>query len=358
MREVMIKIYHDRKHLALSLADLDSIVKAMGSFLNGAVAIVALFLLQIVFASGSFSDVAVSVGTTLFALSFIFADSARNVFNSFVFLFGRHSFDVGDRIELQGYDPMYVVSMTLTQTTFRVWDGRVLTIANHLLYGMNMVNIRRAGPMMEALFLHVNIDTPWELLEELERRYRLFLKDNPKDYEEAKSAFWVRDIDVSDGNTLKVGMITMQTTNHQNGEHVPRRHKLIKFAHQACRDLGIVYWRPRQRGAVLDSGPSHDIAQEEPTYKLGDFDKAEATKAAAKNSPASETAPVRLPSRPGTLKSILRPNQSVGLQNDVAAASTMAVGATRNRQGSPLRLSSSAEDLVEPQTVKSVLSSV
>jgi hypothetical protein len=43
--------------------------------------------------------------------------------------------------------------MTLTQTTFRVWDGRVLTIANHLLYGMDMVNIRRAGPMMDPLFL-------------------------------------------------------------------------------------------------------------------------------------------------------------------------------------------------------------
>jgi hypothetical protein len=26
----------------------------------------------------------------------------------------------------------------------------------------------------------VTIDTPWELLEELERRYRVFLKDNPK----------------------------------------------------------------------------------------------------------------------------------------------------------------------------------
>ena len=41
--------------------------------------------------------------------------------------------------------------MTLSQTTFRVWDGRILTIANHLLYGMELVNIRRAGPMAELL---------------------------------------------------------------------------------------------------------------------------------------------------------------------------------------------------------------
>ena len=46
-----------------------------------------------------------------------------------------------------------VVSMTLAQTTFRIRDGRVLTIANHLLYGMDMVNIRRSGPMADALFL-------------------------------------------------------------------------------------------------------------------------------------------------------------------------------------------------------------
>jgi hypothetical protein len=75
---------------------------------------------------------------------------------------------------------------------------------------------------------------------------------------------------------MQVGLITMQTTNHQNGEHVPRRHKLICFAHQACRDLGIVYWRPRQRGVVLDQGPEFDLAEVEPTYRIGDHDKLEA----------------------------------------------------------------------------------
>ena len=43
--------------------------------------------------------------------------------------------------------------MALAQTTFRVWDGRVVTIANHLLYSKDLVNIRRAGPMMEATFI-------------------------------------------------------------------------------------------------------------------------------------------------------------------------------------------------------------
>ena len=86
-------------------------------------------------------------------------------------------------------------------------------------------------------------------------------------------------------------MITIQTTNQQNSEHTPRRHKLIRFVHEACRELGIVYWRPRQRGAVLERGPDHDTAQLEPTYRLGDHDKAEAealaSKAAAKSGSSS-----------------------------------------------------------------------
>lgn len=113
---------------------------------------------------------------------------------------------------------------------------------------------------------------------------------------------------------IQVGLITMQTTNHQNGEHVPRRHRLIRCVHQACRELGITYWRPRQRGALLDKGPIHDATQEEPSYHLGDFDKAEAAaaKSSAANSPANTSAAIRLSYRcPSTgsaagLRGILR----------------------------------------------------
>ncbi len=34
-----------------------------------------------------------SIATTLFALSFVFAETAKNIFNSFIFLFVRHPFD-------------------------------------------------------------------------------------------------------------------------------------------------------------------------------------------------------------------------------------------------------------------------
>jgi hypothetical protein len=165
-------------------------------------------------------QVAVSVGTTLFALSFIFSDAAKNVrsaapcaghkrflapsvlrgylfesgvarcgvqvFNSFVFLFLIHPFDIGDRVEIAGFEAMCksvgwsggatardgsveavliphlprpghcctdVVSMRLTRTVFRIWDGRIVTIANYRLYNMDIVNIRRSGPLMEATFI-------------------------------------------------------------------------------------------------------------------------------------------------------------------------------------------------------------
>ncbi|EDQ87134.1 uncharacterized protein MONBRDRAFT_38083 [Monosiga brevicollis MX1] len=278
LEEAMSRVYHKRKHLALSLKDLDSIVQALGSFLTAAVIIITLFLVNIVFSTGDYAEVTVTVGTTLFALSFIFAESAKNVRihrldPSCLPFFSERALKSHDRswlalavsfssstrsfssFHVPGWDPMYVISMSLSQTVFRVWDGRVVTIANHSLYPKELTNIRRAGPMTEATFIQVSVDTPWWKLEELEKRYRAFLRTKSADFDETASSFFVRDIDVGDGNALKVGFIVAQTTNFQNGEHVPRKHMLIREIVSSCNDLEITYWRPRQRGAIIE-GPS------------------------------------------------------------------------------------------------------
>ena len=56
----------------------------------------------------------------------------------------------------------------------------------------------------------------------------------------------------------------MHKTNWQNGEHVPRKHMLIKFIHLTCKELGVVYWRPRQQASILQYNPEHD--QPPPSY--------------------------------------------------------------------------------------------
>lgn len=90
-----VALYRDRKNLSQSVADLNSIVNALSSFLSAAVGFAMFFVVLIMFSEGDYSQITVSLGTTLLAFSFIFSDTAKNVFNSFVFLFIRHPYDVG-----------------------------------------------------------------------------------------------------------------------------------------------------------------------------------------------------------------------------------------------------------------------
>lgn len=141
--KVMDRIYHERKNLSLSLLNLESITNALAGFLTGAVVIVTILLLNIVFATGELAEVAITVSSAILGLSFIFATSAQHTFDSFVFLFVRHPYDVGDRILLQGYDPMDVVKMELLHTTFRKWDGFILTLPNYALQSISIFNYKR-----------------------------------------------------------------------------------------------------------------------------------------------------------------------------------------------------------------------
>lgn len=90
-----VNAYEARKNFAMTLSDLASLLSSLSHFLDGAIGVLTFILLTIVFSTGSFADITVGLGGTLFALSFIFSTTASNIFVSFSFIFLRHPFDVG-----------------------------------------------------------------------------------------------------------------------------------------------------------------------------------------------------------------------------------------------------------------------
>jgi len=87
--ELCIQFWRERKNVQRSLDDIDSITDALGSFLHVGVAVIMFFVLTVIFSQGDFAELTVSLGTTLFAFSFVFAETAANTFSSFTFLFIR-----------------------------------------------------------------------------------------------------------------------------------------------------------------------------------------------------------------------------------------------------------------------------
>ncbi|EDQ90459.1 uncharacterized protein MONBRDRAFT_31864 [Monosiga brevicollis MX1] len=249
----VVEVFLGRKNLAHSLGDLDSIIHAINAFLINVQAVLTFLVVLVGFSTGELADIALTAGTTILGLSFIFSDTCKHVFQSFVLLFVRAPFDAGDRVEIQGYsEPLYVQKMELHYTVFTVWNGLVVTIPNHDLYNKTIFNVHRSGMMWEQTKFSVSVRTSSEKLRLLEERWRETLRAHPFDFHDARSFFLLDRIE--DANKLVIHMISAQRTNWQNGEHVIRRNIITAAMRKACEDLGIEYGPPIQRVNLVGNG--------------------------------------------------------------------------------------------------------
>eukprot|EP00045_Choanoeca_perplexa_P010360 m.104510 g.104510 ORF g.104510 m.104510 type:complete len:821 (+) comp15250_c0_seq1:166-2628(+) len=232
------EIFLGRKNLSTSLRDLDSIIAAIDTFLYNVQFVVLFLAVLVVFSTGELADVAVTSGTTILALSFIFADTCQHTFKSFMLLFVRHPFDSGDRVEIEGMNkPLYVQKMTLQYTVFTVWNGMVVTIPNYELYAKSIYNVQRSGMMWDEASIHISSRTTAEQLDRLEQGYKQILRSHPFDFDEPNSFFFLKSLD--DSNKLTLSLVYAMRTNWQNGEHVERRSMLTRGLFELCGRLNV-----------------------------------------------------------------------------------------------------------------------
>lgn len=225
MKDRCKALYNDRKYLVLSLNDLDSIVAAFDSFLAWTRLVLIVFIILVVFSTGSLSELTVTAGTFMFAFSFTFAETFKNVFTSYVFLFIRQPFDVGDRVLIgTNATAVYVRKMELLTTTFRQWDGLETTIPNYILSTMQIYNVKRSVTLMDEVTFRIDIRTSRAAILKLDEAYMAFLATQPNNFDPSASRMAI--LHLEDSRALRVYFWTGHRTNFQNGEHVPRRHDL------------------------------------------------------------------------------------------------------------------------------------
>ncbi len=95
----MSSIFSERKNMAQSLKDTDSIVRSLefglGAVMHFIFSALYLYIWGVDILKG-FS----TFSTTVLALTFVFGNSVRNVYEAMLFLFVEHAFDVGDLLLL------------------------------------------------------------------------------------------------------------------------------------------------------------------------------------------------------------------------------------------------------------------
>ncbi|KAF1352512.1 Mechanosensitive ion channel-domain-containing protein [Delphinella strobiligena] len=237
----VVQISRDRKSLGTSMHDVDQAINVLDRILMSVCFIITIFTF-IAFLNKSFLTTLATAGTTLLSLSFVFSVTAQEFLGSCIFIFVKHPFDVGDRVDI-GTDKLAVDHISLLFTVFRrvagTDIGRIVQIPNNVLNTLWIENVSRSPYMKEQLELAVSFDTSFEDIQILKNELLTFVtdKDNSRDF--------LPDIDVevlgtSDMSKLMLRVEIRHKGNYGNeGLRAARRSKFMCALVAALRRVPI-----------------------------------------------------------------------------------------------------------------------
>ncbi|KAJ6103783.1 hypothetical protein N7486_004005 [Penicillium sp. IBT 16267x] len=191
-----------RKALNHSMHDVDQAIGVLDSLLFSVAAIIGV-LVFISFVTTGFGTVIAAGATSLLSLSFVFSTTCQEVLGSCIFLFVKHPFDIGDRVDVGDKD--YIVErISLLFTVFRsINDSRLTQVPNNILNSLWVDNLTRANAMHERLTVPVAFDTTFAEVEALRAEMEIFVRDkeNSRDFQ---PEFHVEVIGVGDLDKLEL----------------------------------------------------------------------------------------------------------------------------------------------------------
>ena len=132
-----------------------------------------------------------AMGITLVGLSFGFGRTLYEFLNGCIFIFLKHAYDVGDRIEVYNIAATLRTSVVVTRisilyTVFRrVDNGKELQMSNDRLNMKRVENITRSGANREEISVYVDFNTTFADIEALKAELQAFVADraNARDYQ-------------------------------------------------------------------------------------------------------------------------------------------------------------------------------
>ncbi|XP_076901451.1 mechanosensitive ion channel protein 8-like [Bidens hawaiensis] len=105
LKNWVVSVFRERKSLALTLNDTKTAVDKLHRMVNVLVAFVILIICLVILNIMT-TQVIVLISSQFVVVAFIFGNTCKTIFESIIFLFVMHPFDVGDRCEIGGVQVM------------------------------------------------------------------------------------------------------------------------------------------------------------------------------------------------------------------------------------------------------------
>jgi len=243
MREAVQRIYRERKALIAGLKDVGSAVAKLDAVLIAIALIGITFAALLIFNRQNTLASLVPLATIILGFSFIFGHSAQTLFESLIFIFSTHVFDVGDLVMIDD-QPLLVREFGLFSTTFRRVDGQEIIAPNALLASSKLVhNLRRSNSMWETTNLMISYNTPLEIIEQLRSRINTYVTANNREW--SGCALNIDKMEYQNAIHLIVAM--EHRSNWQDwGGRWARRTAFMRNLKTVLEDLDVRYTMPVQ----------------------------------------------------------------------------------------------------------------
>ncbi|KAF5351557.1 hypothetical protein D9758_007169 [Tetrapyrgos nigripes] len=243
MREAVQRIYRERRSLVASLKDAGSAVSKLDAVLVGVALVILVFVCLLIFNRNNTLESLVPLATIVLGFSFIFGNAAQTLFESLIFIFSTHVFDVGDLVMIDD-QPLMVKEFGLFATTFRRVDGQEIIAPNSLLAKSKLVhNMRRSNSMAESTELMISYNTPLEVIEELKVRLNQYVAENNREW--ASVGLNIDKMEFQNAIHLLVAM--EHRPNWQDwGGRWTRRTQFMRNLKTILEDLDVKYTMPVQ----------------------------------------------------------------------------------------------------------------
>lgn len=258
--EMVLKIVEmgtERKAIGEGMKDIGQALRVFDKVILFFVFLLVIFIFLIFFKSTLVTTLT-AAGTTLLSLSFVFAVTCQEFLGSCIFLFVKHPYDVGDRVEITA-TTMVVNKISLLYTVFHRGNNQVVQIPNIVLNNLWIENISRSKSMSETIEVNVSFDTSFEDVELLRVEMEKFVRapENSRDFQPELNID-VGSVGDLDKLLLKVD-IKHKSNWHNAGVRANRRSKFMCALALALKKVPI--FGPGGGGEPL-GGPTN------PTYAV------------------------------------------------------------------------------------------
>ncbi|KAI5361039.1 putative EF-hand domain, mechanosensitive ion channel MscS, LSM domain superfamily [Septoria linicola] len=187
MIQTVVEWGRERKAIATSMVDVAQAISVLDRMLC-TVVLVAVVFIFVGFLNANFVTTLATTGTALLSLSFVFSVTAQEVLGSCIFLFVKHPFDVGDRVDIAG-DAFIVEHISLLYTVFKraygVKTGQLCQYPNVVLNSLSLDNVSRSTAQTEHITLDISFDTSFDDIQILKNELKRFVtdKENNRDFQ-------------------------------------------------------------------------------------------------------------------------------------------------------------------------------